>query len=239
MKKLSIVLLVTLLLGLCSCAPIPKGVDILDINDPQYIELSYIENTTQSAVTPIHHYVKITDTADMEAILDLLGGLTLTETESQDPALNHYNIHIQGANIVRNITISGSVLHCEWTGKVYRADKDITEELKGYLTRDVGTMVDVKELLNPETITRITVTNTQWEEIEMADITQAVDALSTVTLTRSNPLPHEGGVQAYLYYENDRMFLNFSGTTVWIDGKAYTCNTDISQIFSKIIHPES
>ena len=239
MKKLSFVLLVTLLLGLCSCAPAPNGAEIFDIKDPQSITLSHTEYTVLSALAPIDNYLYVDDAADMDAILHLLNGLTLTEIEPQDHALIHYSVRIQCQHAVRNIIVSGSILHCSWTGKVYRADRDITEELKGYLTRDVGKSVDAKELLKPESITRITVDNSQWEPIEMTDISPAVEALSKVTLTRINPDLHDGGTQVTLYYGDQTQGLNFSGTTVWIDGKAYRCDTDISQIFSKVIHPES
>lgn len=239
MKKLSFVLLVTLLLGLCSCAPKPNGAEIFDIKDPQSITLTHTENTILSALAPIDSYLYVDDAADMDAIFGLLNGLTLTEIEPQNHALNHYSVRIQCQHMVRNIIVSGSVFHCSWTGKVYRADRDITEELKSYLTRDVGKSVDAKAMLDPESITRITVDNSVWEPIEMTDISPAVEVLSKVSLTRINPPLHEGGTQVTLYYGDQTQGLNFSGTTVWIDHKAYRCDTDISQIFSQVVHPES
>lgn len=239
MKKLSFVLLVTLMLGLCSCAPAPNGAEIFDIKDPLSITLTHTEYTALSALTPIDSYLYIDDAADMAAIFQLLNELTLTEIEPQDHALNHYSVRIQCQQVVRNIIISGSIVHCSWTGKVYRADGDITEELKGYLTRDIGTTVNGKDLLNPASITRITVDNSQWKSVDMTNISEAVKALSDVTLTRINPPLHEGGTQVTLHYSDQTQGLNFSGTTVWIDNKAYRCDTDISQIFSEIVHPQS
>lgn len=235
MKKLSFVLLVTLLLGLCSCAPKPNGAEIFDIKDPQYIDLSYIENTTLNA-NDLH----IDDTADMESLLDLLNGLTLTEIEQENTPLNHYGIRIQGEHAVRDIIVSGSIFHCGWTGKVYRADKDITEELKGYLTRDIGTVSSGKDLFQTDSIARITVTNAQWEEIEMTDISQAVKALSALTLTRANTPQLEGGLKITLYLQDgSRIGITFGGNIMQVNNKAYRCDTDISQIFSQVVHPES
>ncbi len=98
---------------------------------------------------------------------------------------------------------------------------------------------EIFNIKDPESITRITVDNSVWEPIEMTDISGAVEALSTATLTRINPDLHDGGTQVTLYYGDQTQGLNFSGTTVWIDNKAYRCDTDISQIFSKVVHPES
>jgi|GEM_PF-1357588 len=245
MKKLSFVLLVTLLLGLCSCAPKPNGAEIFDIKDPQSVYLYDNEISHFSFIQFDHASVQLAANADVSAIYDMLSNLVLTETEPEQFA-GGIDVHVlckrqnTEGTYPRNITVFGKLIHCQWNDAYYLADRDITEELKGYLTRDVGTVSSGKDLFLTDSIARITVTNAQWEEMEMTDISQAVKSLSALTLTRANTPPLEGGLQITLYLQDgSRIGITFGGNIMQVNNKAYRCDTDISQIFSQVVHPES
>ena len=240
MKKLSFVLLVTLLLGLCSCAPKPNGAEIFDIKDPKQIILYDNFLASISSHQADHATVQLTNPADVTAICDLLNGLTLTEIDSNDDVSGEFTIRIECEHVIRIISITEAIIHCDWNDKTYQADKDITEELKGYLTRDVGTVSSGKDLFLTDSIARITVTNAQWEEIEMTDISQAVKSLSALTLTRANTPQLEGGLKITLYLQDgSRIGITFGSNIMQVNNKGYRCDTDISQIFSQVVHPES
>ena len=238
MKKLSFVLIVTLLLSLCSCAPAPNGKQIFDIKDPQSVELTLLPALALSAFSPDHFQTLLQEPADITAICDLLNGLTLTEVDGSSGVLGGISVHIDCGGLNRNFTIQGIVIHCEWNDKSYRADRDITDDLTAYLTREVGTVSSGKDLFLTDSIARISVTNAQWEEIEMTDISQAVEALSTLTLTRANTPQLEGGLKITLYLQDgSRIGITFGGNIMQVNNKMYQVDRNISDLFSAVIHP--
>lgn len=238
MKKLSFVLLVTLLLGLCSCAPAPNGKQIFDIKDPQSVELTLLPALALSGFSPDRFQTLLQEPADITAICDLLNGLTLTEVDGSSGVLGGISVHIDCGGLNRNLTIQGIVIHCEWNDKSYRADRDITDDLTAYLTREVGTVSSGQDLFQTDKITRITVTNAQWEEIEMTDISQAVEELSNLTLTRANTPRLEGGLQARVYLQDGSSIgITFGGDLMQINNKMYQVDRNISDLFSAVIHP--
>ncbi len=237
MKKLSFVLLVTLLLCLCSCAPAPNGEQIFDIKEPKQIILYDNFLASTSYYQADHATVQLTSPADVTAICDLLNGLTLTEIDSDDGIPGEFTIRIEGEHALRNITVSGVTIHCDWTDKTYQADKDITEDLTAYLTREVGTVSSGKDLFQTDKITRITVTNSQWEEVEMTDITPAVEALSGLTLTRANMPWLEGGLKARVYLQDgSSISITFGGDLIQVNNKMYQVDRNISDLFRAVIH---
>ncbi len=237
MKKLSFVLLVTLLLCLCSCAPAPNGEQIFDIKEPQQIILYNNFLASTSYYQADHATVQLTSTTDISAICDLLNGLTLTEIDSGGGVLGDISVHIDCGRLNRNITVQGTIIHCEWNDKSYRADRDITNDLMTYLTREVGTVSSGQELFPADKITRITVTNSQWEEVEMTDITPAVEALSGLTLTRANMPWLEGGLKARVYMQDGSSIgITFGGDLMQVNNKMYQVDRNISDLFSTVIH---
>ena len=238
MKKLSLVLLVTLLLGLCSCAPSPNGEQIFAIKDPQSIELTNGSALALSAFVPRDAIIRTEDEDDIEAICDLLNGLTLTEVDGSGGVLGGISIHIDCSHLNRNITVQGTIIHCEWNEKSYRADRDITDDLMAYLTREVGIVSSGKDLFQIDKINRITVTDAQWEEIEMTDIAPAVEALSGLTLTRANTPRLEGGLHATVYLQDGNSSgITFGSDLMQVNNKMYQVDRNISDIFSAVIHP--
>ena len=87
MKKLSFVLILTLLLRLCSCAPAPNGKQIFDIKDPQSVELTLLPALALSAFSPDRFQTLLQEPAVITAICDLLNGLTLTEVDGSSGVL--------------------------------------------------------------------------------------------------------------------------------------------------------
>ncbi len=238
MKKLSFVLLVTLLLTLCSCAPAPNGEQIFDIKEPKQIILYDNFLASISSHQADHAMVQLTSATDVTAVCDLLNGLTLTEVDGSGGVLGDITIRIEGEHSLRNITVSGVTVHCDWIDKTYRADRDITNDLTAYLTREVGTVSSGRELFPADKITRITVTNSQWEEVEMTDITPAVEALSGLTLTRANMPWLEGGLKARVYLQDGSSIgITFGGDLMQVNNKVYQVDRNISDLFSTVIHP--
>ncbi len=238
MKKLSFVLIVTLLLCLCSCSAAPNGKQIFDIKDPQQIILYDNFLASISSHQTDYATVQLTSATDVTAICDLLNGLTLTEIYSGGGVLGDISVHIDCSRLNRNITVQGTIIHCEWNDKSYRADRDITNDLMAYLTREVGTVSSGQELFPADKITLITVTNSQWEEVEMTDITPAVEALSGLTLTRANMPWLEGGLKARIYLQDGSSIgITFGGDLMQVNNKVYQVDRNISDLFSTVIHP--
>lgn len=238
MKKLSFFLLVTLLLTLCSCAPAPNGEQIFDIKDPQQIILYDNFLASVSFHQADHAVAELTSAKDITAVCDLLNGLNLTEIDSDDGVLGEFTIRIESEHALRNITVSGVIIHCDWTDKSYRADKDITEDLTAYLPREVGTVSSGQDLFQTDQITRITVTDSQWKEVEMTDISPAIEALSGLTLTRANTSRLEGGLHATVYLQDGSSIgITFGGDLMQVNNKMYQVDRNISDLFSAVIHP--
>ena len=240
MKKRFVVLIVTLLLVLCSCTPTPNGKQIFAIKDPQQITL-YDDLLISNSFQPSDFAaVELTQAEDIAGICNLLNGLTLTEV-APGGVLGGISIHITEEKTTHIIRVAGIGIYCEWNGKAYQADEDITEELRKYLTRDVGTVSNGKNLFQTDKITRITVTNSQWEEIEMTDIAPAVTSLAELTLTRANTSRLEGGLHATLYLQDGSSIgITFGGNLMQINNKMYQVDhnvSDVSDLFGTVIHP--
>jgi hypothetical protein len=243
MKKLSFVLIVTLLLSLCSCAPAPNGKQIFDIKDPQSVELTLLPALALSAFSPDRFQTLLQEPADITAICELLNELTLTEVGASgvvdtSGVFEGISIVITCAENTRSFRIAGTSVYCHQTDKAYRADRDITNDLTAYLTREVGTVSSGQDLFQTDKISRITITNSQWEEVEMTDITPAVEALSGLTLTHTNTPRLEGGLHATIHLQDGSIIgITFGGDLMQINNKMYQVDRNISDLFSAVIHP--